>query len=294
MDQSATSQQATDETPFFFQRGDARLFGMLHSPVQSPRSSLGFVFSHPFAEEKLWAHRVFVHFARALAARGHAVLRFDFMGAGDSSGMTPDSSLETHEADLAAAVRELQVRQSALSRIGLMGLRLGAAIAAKVAERAATDDSLAVVRDAPLLLWDPTCDGQAYFEELLRSNLSTQLAVYGQVKETREMLQEKLRGGGTVNVDGYEIGRELFVSCAVAHLLGQEPMTHQGPALVLQISANDKVKEREDLKSLAARYRQGEFARAFEQPFWREIKPFYGRANHLQQVSLDWLEKHRG
>ena len=72
------------ESPFFFPRGDARLFGVLHRP-SGPVSRSGFVLSHPFAEEKLWSHRVFVSFARALAGRGLAVLRFDYAGAGDSS-----------------------------------------------------------------------------------------------------------------------------------------------------------------------------------------------------------------
>jgi len=118
-----------DERPFFFSRGAARLFGMLHAPAGIP-SALGFVMSHPFAEEKLWSHRVYVSFARALAARGHAVLRFDYQGAGDSSGMTQDTSLASHLDDLAAAVQELRTRVSAVRDIGLVGLRLGARFAA--------------------------------------------------------------------------------------------------------------------------------------------------------------------
>ena len=77
------------EEPFIFRRDDVSLFGMLHKPAGSPR--LGFVTCHPFAEEKLWSHRVFVSAARALAQAGHAVLRFDFSGAGDSGGSTAES-----------------------------------------------------------------------------------------------------------------------------------------------------------------------------------------------------------
>jgi len=74
--------------------------------------------SHPFAEEKLWSHRVFVSFARALAERGYPVLRFDYMGAGDSSGTTPETSLQTHLDDLRAAVEVLLARQPQLERVG--------------------------------------------------------------------------------------------------------------------------------------------------------------------------------
>jgi alpha/beta superfamily hydrolase len=293
MTEAASTLPALDEQPFFFTRGDAQLFGMLHVPAGTV-SRVGFVLSHPFAEEKLWSHRVYVTFARALAARGHAVLRFDYMGAGDSSGQTPDSSLETHLADLAAAVAELRARHPATQQIGLVGLRLGASFAAILAERAIADDSLAALRGAPLVLWDPVRDGEAYFQELLRTNLSTQLAVYGQIQETREVLQARIRAGGVVNVDGYEIGKALFESCALPALLGDGPRQHAGPVLVLQISPNEKVPDRNELRALAGSYPAGSFERAHEQPFWREIKPFYARAENLQRVTLEWLEKYRG
>ncbi len=276
------------EQAFFFQRGAARLFGFLHPPRSA--NGVGFVMSHPFGEEKLWSHRVFVSLARALAAQGYAVLRFDYSGAGDSSGLTCETSLETHLADLDAAIMELERRHPASKRIGLIGLRLGATFAALMAERRA---SAGKALQGPLLLWDPILDGEAYFQELLRSNLSTQLAVYGKVVETREVLQEKIRGGINVNVDGYEIGRELFGSCARPGLLPAAPV-HAGDTLVVQIAANEKINRREDLAALARGYSRGACLTAIEQPFWREIKPFYGRAGSLQSVTFEWLEKVRG
>lgn len=277
------------EEPFIFRRGEIPLFGMLHLPAGNPR--LGFVTCHPFAEEKLWSHRVFVSAARSLASAGHAVMRFDFSGAGDSGGDTSQSSLDIYLQDLAAAVAELERRVPGLERIGLIGLRLGASVAALLAERAAHDERLSRLRTAPLILWDPIVDGEAHFQELLRINLSTQLAVYGKVRETRDQLQERIRAGETVNVDGYEIGKPLFESCAVPKLLNAEPKHHAGPALVVQVAANDKTPERADLAALAGAYRAGTASRAIEHPFWREIKPFYGRAANLQQATREWLEK---
>jgi exosortase A-associated hydrolase 2 len=275
------------ETPFFFARGPATLFGLLHAP-RGGTSKLAFVLSHSFAEEKLWSHRVMVSLARALAQRGHAVLRFDYMGAGDSSGSTPDASLESHLSDLAAACGELRRRQPHIERVGIIGLRFGASIAAKFAESA---DAKGLLGDAPLILWDPVLDGESYFQELLRSNLSTQLAVYGKVQETREVLQERIRAGGTVNVDGYEIGKALFDSCARTDFIDTAAKLHGGPVLVVQVTASEKNKTREDLELLARSYGRGAFVRSIEQPFWREIKPFYASAANLQQQTLDWLEK---
>lgn len=275
------------ETPFFFAREDARLFGILHSP-EGPAKPLAFVMSHPFGEEKLWSHRVFVSCARALAERGYAVLRFDYFGAGDSSGMSADSSLASHQADLQAAIRTLEQRMPNVQRIGLIGLRLGASFAALLLESQSESPRL---RSAPLVLWDPILDGDGYFQELLRSNLSTQLAVYGKVVDNREVLTARIRAGETVNVDGYEIGKDLLESCGVNTLLTTEAKRHNGPTLVVQIAASDAQKERADLKSLAASYSQGTLLRAAEQPFWREIKPFYPRASQLQEATLRWLDQ---
>ena len=56
----------TTETPFFFPSGKHSLFGILHQPAAATCLP-AFVFCHPFGEEKLWTHRVFVSFARRLA-----------------------------------------------------------------------------------------------------------------------------------------------------------------------------------------------------------------------------------
>jgi len=143
-------------------------------------------------------------------------------------------------------------------------------------------------------LWDPILDGDAYFQELLRSNLSTQLAVYGQVVDNREVLTARIRAGGSVNVDGYEIGKALLESCGVGALLTTASKHHTGPTLVVQIAATEAQKERADLKALASSYAQGTLTRAAEQPFWREIKPFYPRASQLQELTLRWLDEVTG
>jgi exosortase A-associated hydrolase 2 len=278
------------ETPFFFSRDAARLFGLVHAPASDVAARpLAFLFSHAFAEEKLWSHRVMVSLARELAARGHVVMRFDYMGAGDSSGTTPDTSLDTHLADLSAAFDHLVNQHPHVQRVGLVGLRLGATLAALFAEQSA--NRRPQLRDAPLVLWEPILDGANYFQELLRSNLTTQLAVHGKVQENRDVLQARIRAGGKVNVDGYEIGRDLFESCARPDLLGTEPKSHTGPTLVMQITPGAEAKPRDDLNALAASYPSGTVARAAEHPFWREIKPFYGRAPQLQQATLQWLEQ---
>ena len=85
------------ETPLFFKNINYKLFGVLHQPEHGEltKPSLGIVFCHPFAEEKLIVHRVMVNLARRLTKEGIYCLRFDYMGHGDSDGNFEDSTIET-------------------------------------------------------------------------------------------------------------------------------------------------------------------------------------------------------
>jgi hypothetical protein len=46
---------------------------------------------------------------------------------------------------------------------------------------------------------------------------------------------------------------------------------------------------RNDLKTLAEKYSRAELVQAVEEPFWREIKRYYGKADNLFNVSLNWM-----
>jgi len=273
------------EHPGFIEGHRSRLFSFLHEP-ESGRPGLALVLSHPFGEEKLWSHRTFVSLARGLAARGHAALRFDYMGSGDSDGDLRDSSMETHMGDLRAAITHLRTRLGTECRIGVAGLRLGATIAALLADRSAAESLV----DGPLILWDPVTNGDAYMQELLRSHLSTQLAVYGRVVEGRESLKERIARGESVNLDGYELAAPLFNSCAIRELLPKSPHAFSGRTLVMQISAPGTERTRADLAELASGYARGTLGNCTEDAFWKEIRPFYGRAENLQRETLAWLE----
>ena len=167
------------ETPFFFPNGHYRLFGVLHEAKGTPRRE-GFVFCAPFAEEKLWAHRVMVNFARDLADRGYPVLRFDYMGNGDSEGEFEESSLETMLSDTKCAMRTLRQKAAGIETVNLLGLRLGATVAALVTEKE---------EGAPkLILWEPIINGALYMREMLRINLSTQTSVYKKILHNTDAL----------------------------------------------------------------------------------------------------------
>ena len=88
------------ETPYFFSNSICQLYGVLYEPDPAIKKNTGYIFIHPFAEEMLWTQRVMVTFARELVRCGYPVLRFDFMGHGDSEGNFVDATVKTRLSDI--------------------------------------------------------------------------------------------------------------------------------------------------------------------------------------------------
>ena len=144
--------------PLFF--GDSRrpLYGVYHPPRQRGAKERGVVLCYPFGQEYMRSHRAFRQLAVLLAKAGYAVLRFDYFGTGDSAGESEDGSVEQWVTDVHTAVQELRDTSGAL-RVTLVGLRLGAALAALAAVDREDVDLV--------VLWDPVTDGSDYLAELL-------------------------------------------------------------------------------------------------------------------------------
>ncbi len=265
------------ETPFFFGGRGPALFGVLHRPAGNTVTRGGIVFCHPFGEEKLWTHRVFVTFARRLAAAGHAVLRFDHRANGDSEGVFADTTLDTARADVRTAIAELR-KHTGEGDVTLLGLRLGATVASQVAE-----EGEGIGR---LILWAPIVDGGRYMQELLRINVLTQTASFKEVREDRTELVARLHRGSTVNVDGYEMGLGMYEGVSAVNMAAQ-PHAFSGDCLIVQIDPQPKPAP--DLQKLAATYSRATVVRAQEEPFWKEIPRFYQEAPNLFAATMLWL-----
>jgi exosortase A-associated hydrolase 2 len=274
------SQSALDETPFFFE-GDAALFGVMHLPANGVRAREAWVFCHPFGEEKLWTHRVFVTFARRLAAAGSAVLRFDHRGNGDSPGVFGETTVGTSCDDVRAAMAVVRKRIGDVPT-NLLGLRFGATIASLVAEQ-----STNVHR---LILWAPIVDGARYMQELLRMNVMTQTATFKEVRHDRSELVGMLQQGLTVNVDGYEMGLGMFDSVSALNIAAA-PHRFSGESLIVQVDPQSRPSA--ELTSLAGSYSRATQVIAQEEPFWKEIPRFYQEAPNLFSVTTQWLDGER-
>jgi exosortase A-associated hydrolase 2 len=268
--------QRLDEAPLFFRSGDRSLFGVLHRPPTGAAARPAFVFCHPLAEEKLWSHRVFVSYARQLAAAGYPVLRFDSTGSGDSGGSFSDLTMTMLADDVAAAIAEVR-KLTGATAVSLLGLRLGANVAMLAAERE-TD-----IRH--LVLWAPVTDGDRYLQDLLRVNLMTQMATYKEIRQERPALVAEMQQGRTVNVDGYEMAWPLYAS--VSSDKPESAHTFTGPCLIVQIDKQPRPAV--DLTRLAQSYSSASVQFAQEEAFWKEISRFYQEAPNLFGVTTAWL-----
>lgn len=272
-----------DERPLFFTSSSHRLFAMYHAPDAgagpTPRPAV--VFCHPFGEEKLWAHRVYVNAARSLARRGYPVLRFDARGHGDSSGPVRDYTIDGALDDGGEAIALVR-RLAGADQVILIGLRLGGTVAAMLAER--RPDVSAIVQ------WAPIVDGARYMQELLRVNLATQMAIYKEIRADRAALVAALQAGDTVNVDGYAVGLGFYEGLMpIKH--GKQPARFTGRSLVVQIDPRPGMPALAELQQLAASYPHGTYAAVEEDPFWKEIPRFYDDATRLMPATIAWLEE---
>ncbi|BAH54076.1 serine aminopeptidase domain-containing protein [Rhodococcus opacus] len=147
----------SDGTRFgtWFGPEDAPLFGVVDLPADG-RCRGAVVLCPPIGKEQVDSYRALVYLAQQLRARGLLVLRFDYRGTGDSPGAQDDSDAVAGWLDSIRKAVEY-VRSCGVMDIGLVGLRVGALLAAQVAA------TCAPVR--AVTLWDPVVRGRGYLRK---------------------------------------------------------------------------------------------------------------------------------
>lgn len=101
----------------------ANMLAMLTLPDDTT-PALGVIVVNGGAQYRVGAHRLFVKLARHLTSQGHAVLRFDLPGQGDSPGETV--GFQQAAPHIGAAIDALRNAQPGLQMIVLLGLCDGA------------------------------------------------------------------------------------------------------------------------------------------------------------------------
>jgi len=138
-----------DPAPFYFGPAEAGLFGWLHAAPAASRPGFGLVICNPFGFEEICAHRSLRQLASSAAAAGIPSLRFDLAGCGNSAGdeFGPDR-LGAWVRSVHDAIEHLRAT-TGVSRVCLLGMRLGASLAALAA--AQRDDVCGLVAIAPVV-----------------------------------------------------------------------------------------------------------------------------------------------
>ena len=145
-------------TPLYFGTGQRRLFGVLDPAETRSSQAQAAVICYPWGHEYIFAHRALRYLSRQLAARGFSVLRFDYYGSGDSAGDESETRLSGSRKDIVSAIQELKEICDAKAVV-LIGLRLGASLAAQIAAECRKDV-------AALVLWDPAVSGPEHLKLL--------------------------------------------------------------------------------------------------------------------------------
>ena len=145
-------------TPFYFGSDERRLFGIYDPAPPGSKSGRAAVLCYPWGSEYLHAHRTMRQLGTKLTHAGFHTLRFDYFGTGDSAGEMTQATLGGWEADIELAIDEVK-HMTCATRVALIGLRLGATLAATVAAKRPREVNA-------LVLWDPVVSGEEYLKEL--------------------------------------------------------------------------------------------------------------------------------
>lgn len=213
---------------FYFGPSASYLFGAYHPPQNGNRRE-GIVICNPFGQEYLRAHRSLRRLAINLAALGYAVLRFDYRGTGDSAGTIEAVTADDWQEDIRLAVQEL-MDMAAVPKVSLLGLRLGALLAAQVAS-----NNPQISR---LVMWDPIVNGKTYIDEFKQEVTA---------KPSRSRFVD---GAGTLYFNGFSMPRPFQVSVSGLDLRKTQGLQEVAVAEIVAHEAPDFLELRKSLQSL--------------------------------------------
>ena len=147
-----SARRSTEVKPIWFGSEERPLFGMFHVP-ESGFARAGVVVCPPFGRDYLHAHYTLRSLGDEMTARDVCTLRFDYDGTGDSAGTGNEPQRVRAWLDsITAAVATM--RASGVESVFVVGMGLGATLAALVGEADGNIDGL--------VLWDPEPSGKAY------------------------------------------------------------------------------------------------------------------------------------
>jgi pimeloyl-ACP methyl ester carboxylesterase len=186
------------ERPGYFPVDDESLYTVLHE-VHNPIARVLLV--GPFASERHTSYRSWVQWARYLTAKNVEVLRYDYRGVGESTGLFEDMTLDLWMDDVHRLSGWFGKRGKDIPLI-LHGLELGALLAARTFDHGEAD---------ALILWAAPDNAN----QVLRSTLQRWIGPQQLLKRPEERRSPSqyfrdLEEGGSVEIEGNLWSAELW------------------------------------------------------------------------------------
>jgi alpha/beta superfamily hydrolase len=148
----------------YFGDPGANLFGWYRAAPGLPPLDCVAVICNPIGPEYGSSHRAVRHLADSLASKGVPALRFDYHGVGDSMGSDLDGGrLDAWKSSIHSAIAFAR-SQSGRQRVCLIGIRLGATLAAMCAAEAGIGQ---------VVLWNPCVTGRHFLRQQRAMGLAT-------------------------------------------------------------------------------------------------------------------------
>lgn len=192
----------------YFEVLGAHLYTVLHE-AKNPITRVLLV--GPFASERHSSYLPWVRWARYLAVRNIEVLRYDYRGVGESTGIFDEMTFEDWRADVRLLSGWLE-RRLPHAPLLLHGLGLGAILAGR-----AFHDGIGNA----LLLWSPpNSANDALRSTLLRVVALEQLFKYGDARVSAYDYIRQLEQGASLEVEGYSWSARLWRESFDIHLPG--------------------------------------------------------------------------
>jgi pimeloyl-ACP methyl ester carboxylesterase len=204
--------------PLVFGSSERPLFGMYHPGSERGFFTRGVVLAYPLGNEYFSAYSSFRQLALQLSQAGRPILRFDYYGTGDSAGETGEGDVRQWCDDLRSAIEELRAT-ARVEVVDLVGLRLGASIAALVASEEPVER---------IVLWEPVVHGRTYLDELQEAQ-----ARFLEISSSRP--RGAAAGGASFEAVGFPVSPELERSIEDLTLLTLD----QAPSQALVLARED-------------------------------------------------------
>lgn len=276
---------------YYLQTTNREIFCTLIRPQNI--SSDCIIYFSPIFEERIWAQRIALNFAKQIAEEKQiSVLMFDYFGYGESDGLSEEFTLADCLNDLNFILEDLSSK--GYFSYFFWGVRSGSAILHQAVE-ANLDASI-----TRIVHWAPIFNLAQFIENGLRGSVAGQYMLFKKTVVKRdEIIKEMLdsgkceRNGYVLNIiESFRIGKKFFQE-AIELRDKSNPPKSKIPTLIANVykseSALDSKTKETGSPGLNDQYLT--HAHVVENEFWKIGTTYSQRAENLYRVTSNWIDQ---